>query len=223
VISKILGIASLVLIIVSLYLALIWTPNEAQQGIYYRIIYFHVPVGIMSYLAAFLLFVGSTMYLVQRDLKWDRFGIASAEMGVLFCSCSILTGMIWAKPIWGTWWVFDARLTAQLLLWLIFVAYFMLRAYLPERERRAKLASVFGLLGMLDVPINYKSIEWWTTQHPQPVMRGDGYMDPDMRFALNFSIITFMVLYAYLMTKRLPVAKVEEEVDYLHHVVYAND
>jgi heme exporter protein C len=180
-------------------------------------------MGLLSYASAFLLFVGSMMYLIQRDLMWDRFSIAAAELGVLVTSCSIVTGMIWAKPVWGVWWAFDARLTLQLILWLIYVAYFMLRAYLPDRDRRAKLASVFGLLGMIDVPINYKSIEWWTTQHPQPVMRGGGSMDLDMRLALYVAFLAFGVLYAYLFTRRLAIAKVEAEVDYLDHLVTAHE
>jgi heme exporter protein C len=221
--SRILGIAAFILIIITLYMALIYAPTEATMGVIQRISYFHIPMGLLSYASAFLLFVGSMMYLIQRDLMWDRFSIAAAELGLLVTSCSIVTGMIWAKPVWGVWWAFDARLTLQLILWLIYVAYFMLRAYLPDRDRRAKLASVFGLLGMIDVPINYKSIEWWTTQHPQPVMRGGGSMDPDMRLALYVAFLAFGVLYAYLFTRRAAIAKVEAEVDYLDHLVTAHE
>jgi heme exporter protein C len=221
--SKILGIASVVLMIFALYMALIFAPNEAQQGTPYRIIYFHVPMGILSYVSAYLLGFAGILFLIKRDLKYDRFAVATAELGVLCSACSLITGSIWAKPIWGVWWAWDPRLILQLLLGLFFVAYFMLRAYLPDRERRAKLASVFGVLGMIDVPFNYYSIEWWKTQHPQPVFRGEGSIDPDMRLAAYAAALALTVLYGYLLSRRMAIAKIEEEVDYLEHVVYAHD
>ena len=221
--SRILGVASLILMIAALYMALIFAPNEAQQGTPYRIIYFHVPMGILSFGSAFLLGFAGIMFLGTRDLKWDRLAIGGAELGVLCSSCSLITGSIWAKPIWGVWWAWDARLTLQLLLGLFFVSYFMLRAYLPDREKRAKLASVFGILGMIDVPFNYYSIEWWKTQHPQPVFRGGGSIDPDMRLALYVSSLALGVTCAYLLSRRLAIAKVEEEVEYLEHVVHAHE
>lgn len=221
--SRLLGIASLVLMVFALYMALIYAPNEAQQGTPYRIIYFHVPMGILSFMSAFLLGFAGIMFLVKRDMKWDRLAIGAAELGILCTSCSLITGSIWAKPIWGVWWAWDARITLQLLLGLFFVAYFMLRAYLPDRERRAKLAAVFGVLGMIDVPFNYYSIEWWATQHPQPVFRAGGSIDPDMRLAIYVSTLALTVTCAYLLTRRLAIAKVEEEVEYLEHLVHAHE
>lgn len=221
--SRVLGIASLVLMVFALYMALIYAPNEAQQGTPYRIIYFHVPMGILSFVSAFLLGFSGIMFLVKRDMKWDRLAIGAAELGILCTSCSLITGSIWAKPIWGVWWAWDARITLQLLLGLFFVAYFMLRAYLPDRERKAKLAAVFGVLGMIDVPFNYYSIEWWATQHPQPVFRAGGSIDPDMRLAIYVSMLALTVTCAYLLTRRLAIAKVEEEVEYLEHLVHAHE
>jgi heme exporter protein C len=222
-VSRVLGIASLVLVIAALYMALIYAPNDAQQGPYYRIIYFHVPMGILSFMAAYLLGIAGILFLIKRDLKWDRLAVAAGELGVLCSACSLITGSIWAKPAWGVWWAWDARLTLQLLLGLFFVAYFMLRAYLTDREKRAKLASVFGVLGMIDVPFNYYSIEWWRTQHPQPVFRGEGSMDPDMLVAIYVSSLALGVLCTYLLARRLAVAKVEEEVEYLEHLVHAHE
>ncbi len=221
--SRVLGIASLVLMVFALYMALIYAPQEAQQGTPYRIIYFHVPMGILSFVSAYLLGFAGIMFLIKRDLKWDRLAIGAAELGVLCTACSLITGSIWAKPIWGVWWAWDARITLQLLLGLFFIAYFMLRAYLPDREKRAKLAAVFGVLGMIDVPFNYYSIEWWATQHPQPVLRGGGSIDPDMRLALYVSALALTVTCAYLLTRRLAIARVEEEVEYLEHLVHAHE
>jgi heme exporter protein C len=171
-----------------------------------------------------LLFIGCVAFLVSGNFKWDRFGAVAAEMGVVFTSAQLLTAVMWAKPIWGVWYAFDARGTLQLILLLIFIAYFMLRAYLPDREKRAKLCSVFGLLGMLDVPINYLSIYWFRTQHPQPVVSpGGGGVDPDMGKTLIMGFIAILFLYAYTFNKRLEIAKVEDEVDYLTQTVLANE
>jgi heme exporter protein C len=220
--SKILGILSLVLMIANLYMIFIFAPNEVTMGVIQRIFYFHLPAGLSSYVSAYLLGLGSIMYLIKHDLKWDRFAAASAEMGVLFTSLSIMSGALWAKPVWGIWWTWDARLTMQFLLALIFLSYLMLRAYLPEREKRAALGAVFGVLAMIDVPFNYLSIWWWRTQHPQPVILGGG-LDSDMWKVLIVSFLTFAALYAYLIERRIAIARVEEEVEYLEHAILAND
>jgi heme exporter protein C len=215
---RVLAVLSSASILVALYSALIYAPTEKTMGTIQRIFYFHVPQGILSYTSALLVGFACVMYLLKGDLKWDRFASCAAELGVLFSVTSLVTGMIWAKPVWGAWWVFDARLTAQLLLFLLFVSYFMLRAYLPEREKKARLSTVFGLLAMLDVPINYLSIWLWTTQHPQPVVGGGG-MAAEMAISLSISILAFGLLYTYLLMQRLAIAKVEEEVEYLEETV----
>jgi heme exporter protein C len=216
---QILAILSVLGILIALYFALLVAPTEATMGSIQRIFYFHVPQGILSYTSALIVGVSCVLYLVKGDLKWDRLAYCAAELGVLFSTTSIITGMIWAKPVWGAWWVFDARLTAQLILALLFVSYFMLRAYIPEREKKARLSTVFGFLAMLDVPINYLSIWLWTTQHPQPVIGGDGHLDSQMAIAFSISLAAFGLLYAYLLLQRLAIAKIEEEVDYLEHTV----
>jgi heme exporter protein C len=145
-------------------------------------------------------------------------------MGVAFTSAQLLTAMMWAKPIWGTWYTFDSRGTLQVILLLIFIAYFMLRAYLPDREKRAKLCGVFGLLGMVDVPINYLSIYLFRTQHPQAVVSpGGGGVDPDMGRTLLMSFVAVTFFYAYVFVRRLAIAKIEEQVDYLTQVVLAHE
>jgi heme exporter protein C len=220
--SKILGVLSLGLMIVNLYMIFIFAPNEATMGVIQRIFYFHLPAGLLSYASAYLLGFGSIMYLVKHDLKWDRLASGSGEMGVLCTSLSIMSGALWAKPVWGIYWTWDARLTLQFLLALIFLSYLMLRAYLPEREKRAALGAVFGVLAMVDVPFNYLSIRWWRTQHPQPVIMGGG-LDWDMWKVMIVSFLTFAVLYSYLLGRRMAIAKVEEDVEYLEHAILAND
>src|SRR5262244_2767384 len=222
---KILAILTVVTMIPALYMIFLFAPTEATQGNAQRIFYIHVPLAVTgAYGSAILLFIGCVAFLITGNLRWDRFAACSAEMGVVFTAAQLLTAMMWAKPIWGAWYAFDARGTAQVILLLIFIAYFMLRSYLPDREKRAKLCSVFGLLGMVDVPINYLSIYLFRTQHPQPVVSpGGGGLDPDMAKTLLMSFIAIALLYAYVFVRRLRIAKIEEEVDYLTQVSLAHD
>jgi heme exporter protein C len=223
--TRVLAILSIITMIPALYMIFLFAPTEATQGNTQRIFYIHVPLAVIgAYGSAILLFIGCLGFLITRDLKWDRFAACSAEMGVVFTSAQLLTAMMWAKPIWGTWYVFDSRGTLQIVLLLIYIAYFMLRSYLPDREKRAKLCAVFGLLGMVDVPINYLSIYLFRTQHPQPVISpGGGGVDPDMEKTLLMSFIAIALLYAYVFVRRLTIAKIEEEVDYLTQVSLAHD
>jgi len=223
--TRVLAILSIITMIPALYMIFLFAPTEATQGNTQRIFYIHVPLAVIgAYGSAILLFIGCLGFLITRDLKWDRFAACSAEMGVVFTSAQLLTAMMWAKPIWGTWYVFDSRGTLQIVLLLIYIAYFMLRSYLPDREKRAKLCAVFGLLGMVDVPINYLSIYLFRTQHPQPVISpGGGGVDPAMEKTLLMSFLAIAFLYAYVFVLRLTIAKIEEEVDYLTQVSLAHD
>jgi heme exporter protein C len=222
---KILALLSLITMVPALYMIFLFAPTEAAQGNVQRIFYIHLPLAIIgAYGSAILLFLGCLAFLITRDLKWDQFAAVSAEMGVVFTTAQLLTAMMWAKPIWGAWYVFDSRGTLQIVLLLIYIAYFMLRSYLPDREKRAKLCSVFGLLGMVDVPINYLSIYLFRTQHPQPVVSpGGGGLDPDMAKTLLMASIAILMLYAYMFVRRLTLAKLEEEVDYLYQVVLTHE
>jgi heme exporter protein C len=222
---KILALLSVVTMVPALYMIFLFAPTEATQGNVQRIFYVHLPLAIIgAYGSAILLFIGCLAFLITGNLKWDSFASVSAELGLVFTAAQLLTAIMWAKPIWGVWYSFDARGTLQIVLLLIYVAYFMLRSYLPDREKRAKLCGVFGLLGMVDVPFNYLAIYLFRTQHPQPVVSpGGGGVDPDMGTTLMVSFVAFTFLYAYIFVKRLTIAKVEEEVDYLTQVVLANE
>src|SRR5215471_10858138 len=223
--TRVLALLSVLTMLPALYMIFLFAPTEVTQGNTQRIFYIHVPLAVIgAYGSAILLFIGCLGFLITRDLKWDRFAACSAEMGVVFTAAQLLTAMMWAKPIWGTWYTFDSRGTLQVVLLLIFISYFMLRSYLPDREKRAKLCAVFGLLGMLDVPFNYLSIYLFRTQHPQPVVSpGGGGVDPDMATTLLVSFIAMTLLYAYVFVKRLTVARIEEEVDYLMQVSMAHE
>src|SRR5262249_16566287 len=167
---KILAILTLVSMVFALYMIFIFAPRESTQGDAQRIFYLHVPLAVFGYVGAFLLGYGSIRYLMSRDSKWDRFSAASAEVSVAFIAAQLITGSLWARPIWGPWWVWDVRTTMQVVLFLIFVSYVMLREFVPDGVKRAILSSVFGLLAMIDVPINYLAIYLFRTQHPQAVV-----------------------------------------------------
>jgi heme exporter protein C len=221
--TKILGILTLVSMLAAFYAIFIYAPNVQDQGLVGRIVLIHVPIAILGLLFVVPVFVGTLMFLIKRDLKWDRFAYSSAELALLLITLTLVTGMIWAKPIWGAWWVWDARLTLELVLWLTFIGYFMLRAYLPDREKKAKLSSIFGLLAMINAPINYTAIRWARTQHPQPIIMGEegSGMDPQIAFAFNISFLAFTLLFLYLLDRRLQIARVEDDVAELESVVLA--
>ena len=140
-------------------------PIETSQGFPQKIMYLHVPTFIATYLAFFVVFTFSIAYLWKRDLMFDQIAKVSAEVGLIFCALLLVTGAIWGRPTWGTYWVWDARLTTTLLLFLIFMGYFLLRMSVNERDKEARLASVLGIIGCLDIPIIHKSVEWWRTLH----------------------------------------------------------
>ncbi|MEW6365229.1 MAG: cytochrome c biogenesis protein CcsA [Acidobacteriota bacterium] len=194
--------ALLVLMLADLYLVFIWAPTEKTMGDVQRIFYFHVPSAWVAFLAFFMVFIGSVAYLIKRDLRYDRLALASAEIGVAFCTIVLVTGPIWARPAWGIWWTWDARLTSTLVLWLIYASYLLLRGFVEEPLRKAVLAAVVGIVGFADVPIVYMSIRWWRTQHPSPVFgggQGSG-LDPEMRVAFFFSLAVFTLLFAVLVS-----------------------
>jgi heme exporter protein C len=168
------------LLAVASYGALIWAPEEATMGLVQRIFYFHMASGWTFFVAFFLVFVGSVAFLRTRNAKWDWLSVASAEVGLAFVTVVLVTGPIWAKPIWGIWWTWDARLTSTFLLWVLFVSYLVLRTLVDDPERRGIVAAVFGIFACLDVPLVYFSIWWFRTQHPQPVIGGGGSLDPRM-------------------------------------------
>ena len=211
--KKALAAASLISIPAALYFALVYAPTEATMGTLQRVFYFHLPQAILSYVAALLMGLGCVMYLITRNLKWDRFAYCNAELGVLFTATTLLTGIVWGRLAWGIWWAGDARTNLELILGLLFVGYLMLRSYLPEREKRARLSTVFGFLASLDVPINYGAIYWWETQHPKPVLGpSGGGADPAIKTAVYISLLAFGILYAYFLTRRLEIAHTEDTV-----------
>ena len=183
-------------------------PIETSQGFPQKIMYLHVPTFIATYLAFFVVFAFSIAYLWKRDLMFDQIAKVSAEVGLIFCALLLVTGAIWGRPTWGTYWVWDARLTTTLLLFLIFMGYFLLRMSVNDRDKEARLASVLGIIGCLDIPIIHKSVEWWRTLHqPSTLFKVDSgkaspSISPELLTPLIASIIVMLLFYLYLLLLR---------------------
>ena len=188
-------------------------PIETSQGFPQKIMYLHVPSVITTYLAFFVVFVYSIAYLWKRELMFDQIAKASAEVGLVFCVLVLITGAIWGKPTWGTYWVWDARLTTTLLLFLIFMGYFLLRMSVNDRDKEARLASVLGIIGFLDIPIIHKSVEWWRTLHqPSTLFKVDSgeakpSMPPEPLYPLLASTLVMLAFYLYLLLLRYQTEK----------------
>lgn len=212
--ATLLALAAL-FILADLYLIFMWAPEEANQGQVYRVIYFHVPIAVFSLLAFVPVFLGSVLYLLRRSRGWDSLAHVCAEVGLVFATLALVTGSIWARPIWGVWWTWDPRLTTTLILWLIYVAYLMVRAYAPTAEKAARYAAVVGIIGFVDVPIVYMAVEWWRSVHPSAVvgpLAEEGSMAPEMRAVLLFSLVTFALLFTSLVLERLALRRLEGDV-----------
>ena len=202
-----------VMMLVDLYLIFMVAPTDSVLGHVQRVFYFHVPIAIMSFLAFFVVFIGSLMFLIKRTPKWDAIAHASAEVGVVFVTLALITGIIWARPIWNTWWTWEPRLTTTMILWLIYVAYLMVRSYAPSQSKGAIYAAVVGIIGFIDVPIVYYSVVWWRSIHPSPVVgpfaQADA-LDGTMAWILLYSFITFVFFFAYMVAERMELRKTEE-------------
>ncbi len=212
---------TLVWMVGALYLIFLYAPTEDTMGEVQRIFYIHVPSAWTAFVAYFIVFLGSLGYLVRRSRFADDLAHSACEVGFVFCSCVLVTGPLWAKPVWGIWWTWDARLTSTFILWLLFVSYLMLRSYLINPERAALLAAVVGIIGFLDVIVDYMAIRWWRTQHPQPVMGGGegSGLDPRMRLTLFVAWGASLCLFFYLLRQRLWLGETRQELNALRRAL----
>lgn len=201
---RLLLISAGILMLVGITWALVLAPNEAIQGVHQRIMYVHVPSVLMVYLALGLCFVGSVVFLWRGDRRWDRLAHAGGELGVLFITMTLATGAIWGRPVWGTWWTWDARLTTTLMLWFIYVGYLVVRAWAPG-TRGARAAAVIAVVGVLDLPLIHWSAILLRTLHPQPtVFRPEGPALPaSMLVPLALNVGAFLVIFVALLIMRV--------------------
>jgi len=208
-----------IVVSVALYFIFIYAPTVKDEGHVQRIMYFHVPSAWTAFFAFFIVFVTSILFLWKKEREWDIVAHSSAEVGVVFCSLILLTGPVWAKPIWGTWWQWDPRLTSSLILWLIYLAYLMIKSQAGTGSQGARYAAVLGIVGFLDIPIIHFSVLWWRTIHPKPKMLtmekvGSG-LEPSMIITLMVSLTAFTFLYFLFMGQRIKLEKMKDSVEEL--------
>src|SRR5438270_5361595 len=206
------ALLTLVLLSYALYEALVAAPTEQTMGEVQRIFYYHVPSAWTAFLLFLVNFVASVVYLLNRSDKADILALVSAEVGVVFCTVVLITGPIWARPVWGIWWTWDLRLTLTLVLWLIYVSYLLLRRF-STGGKTPVIAAVVAIFGALDVPLVYFSIWFFRTQHPSPVIGGGGSLDPRMAHVLLISWAAFMCLAWLLCWTRFRLEVLKREVE----------
>ncbi len=211
--------ASAALMAVTLFMVFFWVPTEIQLGVSQRIFYFHVPLGWLGMLSIMLVAFGSIMYLITGKDKWDSFAYATAELGVVFASLILVTGVIWARGDLGWWWTWDAKLTTTLILWFIYVGYLMVRAYAPKGSQGARFGAVVALFGAVDAPIIYMATIWWRTAHPElnaGPLAEDGSLPGSVYLTLLVAAVTFTVLYAYVLVERYALRRSEADLDEIY-------
>ncbi len=201
---RLLLILGVFLMLVGIVWALVVAPIEAIQGLPQRIMYVHVPAVVTAYTALLVVFAASVLFLWRREPRWDWLAHASAELGVLFITMTLLSGSIWGRPVWGTWWTWDARLTTTLILWFIYVGYLVVRAWAPG-ARGARAAAVIGIVGVLDLPLIHWSAILLRGLHPQPtVFRPEGPALPvSMLVPLVVNVLAFLAIFGALLSLRV--------------------
>lgn len=211
-----------ILMVVTMYMVFLWVPTESNLGVSQRIFYFHVPLAWIGMISIILVSVSSALHLITGREKWDNLAYAGAEVGVVFFTLLLATGVMWSKPVWGVWWTWDAKLTTTLILWFIYVSYIMLRAYGPKGSQGARYGAVIALIGAIDTPIIYMATVWWRTAHPEMnigPLAESGSMHPSMQFTLMVSLIFFTLLYICVLIQRLYLRRSENMVDELYYKI----
>ena len=206
----VLGAASIVALFVALWMALIWSPQDAAMGNVVRLLYVHVANAWLAYLAFVVVFLASVAYLWTKRPVFDAIAVASAEIGVLFTGLTLILGSIWARPTWGVWWSWEPRVVTTAVMFAMYVGYLLLRNLSDDLERRATRAAVLGIVLVVDVPIVHLSVTWMNALHQLPsVLRPDlqPTLDPSMLAALVAMTIAFTIVYAFLMTARVDIER----------------
>jgi heme exporter protein C len=210
--QRVMGVAALAGLVATVVIGLFVVPPDATQGDVQRLMYVHVPVAWVTFMSFGVVFVASVAYLKTGRVQWDRVAAASAEIGVQFCALTIVLGSLWGRPVWGTWWTWDPRLTTTAVLLLIYVGYLSLRKVADSPARRAQWSAVVGVVGFVDVPIVHLSVVWWRSLHQQAtVLRpGTPTIAGSMLATLLLAFMAFSLAYGYLMAARLRVGRLED-------------
>jgi heme exporter protein C len=211
--AKSLGAGAAVLLATGLYLGLVVAPPDAVQGEVQRIMYLHVPSIVTAYVAFFVVFCASVLYLWKRDLRYDAVAVASAEVGVALTGITLATGSIWGKSTWGVWWTWDARLTLTAILFTIYVGYLMLRSFAEDSRAAARYGAVLAIIGFLDIPMNHFAVYWWRTLHqPSSILRAGGpSVAPVMLLPLAVNFVGLVLLYTYFLLERVRLERIRHK------------
>jgi heme exporter protein C len=198
-------------------------PDEANQGAIFRIIYFHVPSAITSFTGFFVAMCFALGYLAKRNLRFDSIASAINEVSLAFATITLITGSIWGRIIWGIWWTWDPRLTSYFICLLMYFGYFMLRRAIDEPHQRARLSAVLSIFACVDIVIVWKSIEWFRTQHPGPVLsiRNGGGMAPGMEAPIWWNLLALLMLSTSLILIRTRQQSMQHEVETLRRYAHA--
>lgn len=204
--------------LVALYAIFIYAPVEKTMGVIQKIFYIHVPAAFLAYMAFFITFIASILYLYFRDSKWDTVAYCAVETGVIFCSIVLITGPIWAKPVWNVWWTWDPRLTTTLILWFTYVVYLILRRTVKENQQ-ANLAAVFGIIGFINVPITFISIRLWRTIHPV-ILSSQGFnISGPMKVSLLITFLAFCFLFFCILMSRIRLERSKMRIEELNEII----
>lgn len=221
VVLKILDVLSIIVLIISTYLALVFAPKELVMGDVQRVFYFHIGTAWTALLGFILAALFSVIYLIKKDLKWDRLQVAAIEVSLVFFFVTIVLGSIWARPAWNTWWTWDPRLTTAAVTELIYIAYFMLRQGIDDPDRRARFGAVYALVGGISAPITFFAIRLFRTIHPVVIgganaeAEGGFAMTADMRVAFFFALFAFTVIFIDLFWNRIRLGDLQDKVEQL--------
>lgn len=202
------GIGLLILHFIAFFLIMVYAPLESTMGLIQKIFYYHVPIAWSGFLAFFITFIYSALYLWKRSPDHDRIARVSAEIGLMFTTLVLITGPIWARFTWGRYWTWEPRLTTSFILFLLYLGYILLRRFGGHSENSARLVAVLGIIAFLDVPLVYFSMHWWSPEvsaHPQNIG-----LAPEMKIAFFFSLATFTLTYIFILLERLHQAKLED-------------
>lgn len=195
--------------LIALYLNFIWSPDDKVLGPSVRIFYFHMGAASLAGVAFTVTLIASIGYLVTKKMTWDVWAAASAEIGTILTTMILVTGILWGKATWGVWWTWDPRLTATAILWVLFLAYLLLREWNENPERRARFSAVLAVIAYLDVPIDYMTIHWWNSIHPIVITAQGFNLAPAMIVAMFGSMVAFALIFIAWMAIRMRIMRAE--------------
>jgi len=218
-----LTLASAAILAWNIHTIFLKVPDEANQGAIFRILYFHVPAAISSFIGFFVAMGCSVVYLAKKDLRYDAIAASINEVSLAFATITLITGSIWGHIIWGVWWAWDGRLTSYLICWLMYVGYLMLRRAIDEPTQRARICSVLSIIASADIVIVWKSIEWWNTQHPGPMLtiRGGSGASTGMEPPIYWNMLALSMLCAALILIRIRQEAMRHEIDSMRRYAHA--